>query len=301
MIDDDFTNQTFTLNVGDGHKLYVVDWGNKKAETPFIFLHGGPGGQVEDRHKSSFDPESHRVIFFDQRGCGQSTPYGSLKSNTTKDLADDITNIAEHLNIPKFNLYGYSWGATLALYYAIQYPEKVKNLVIGGVYGGDNDLPQQFDRLQNFFPDIYAKLFPDAPKNHALAHQLQSEILSGTPSQKKRACFTLGAIESTLANYDSNLAARPDYADYDSVPAQIETHYIANDCFMPKGYLIKNAHKITAQVYIVQGRADLICPPEFAYQISQKIPRAKLFWTVSNHRKEREPNSVFRAICATLD
>ncbi len=303
MTPDKFTNQTFMLDVGDDHKLHVVDWGNPNSKTPFIFLHGGPGGNVEDRHKRPFNPKTHRVIFFDQRGCGQSTPYGSLKNNTTDALAEDITKITDHLKIKNFHLYGYSWGSCLALYYAIKNPAKVQTLVIGGVYSGANDYPEIFDRLGTFFPDTYAQVLADIPEEHHqnLADHLQTTISTGAPTESQRALRLLRTAEATIASYDSDLHAPEPQDDFDPIPVQIGTHYIFNNCFLPEpNYLLNHATEIKCPTYIVQGRSDLVCPPKFAYQISQKLPHAQLFWANSNHHKERELNSILRTICAML-
>ena len=163
MTDDSFTNNNFMLSVGDGHTLHVIDWGNKDAATPFIFLHGGPGSKIKDHQKVNFDPTTQRVIFFDQRGCGESLPSGELRDNDTEHLAEDITKIADHLGIDKFYLFGYSWGSALALYYAITRSERVKGLVIGGVYSGANDLAEMTERLKTFFPDRYDRFLDATP------------------------------------------------------------------------------------------------------------------------------------------
>lgn len=306
MTDDQFTNQNFMLNVGDGHQLHVVDWGNQNAKTPFIFLHGGPGGSVKDRHKQPFDPTQHRVIFFDQRGCGESTPYGSLKNNTTEDLINDITKIADHLKIDKFNPYGYSWGSTLALCYAIQNPEKLQNLVIGGVYSGANDFAEMLNYLQTFFPDVYGQILQKLPENiphdhPSLTKYLQTTATDDASKDQKQACYLVDAVESAIANYDCDLRTPDPYDEFDPIPAKIETHYIKNSCFLPgENYILNHAAEIKAPVYIVQGRADLVCPPNFAYQLSQTLPDAHLYWAKSNHYSERELSSIFRAICSLL-
>ena len=124
------------FDVGDGHRLYVQEWGNPDASTTTIFLHGGPGGQIRDKHKGAFDPKTQHVIFFDQRGCGRSTPYGSLENNDTNKLIEDISKIADAFNIKTFVLHGSSWGSTLALAYALAHPERVYALVIGGIFTG---------------------------------------------------------------------------------------------------------------------------------------------------------------------
>lgn len=298
MTEDEYTNQDFMLNVGDGHRLHIVDWGNQESTTPFIFLHGGPGGAIKDRHKLFFNPEKHRVIFFDQRGCGASTPQGSLNNNRTDLLANDITKIADHLKLDQFSLYGYSWGSTLALYYSINNPSRVQNLIIGGVFSGDNDLSQMIDRLRAFFPEVYEKVLHDIPEEHHanLAKYLQETAQKGTPAKAKKACYTLETIEFSIANYNSDRSTPGPYEDFDPNPTRIENHYLSSNCFLPKNYLVQNAHKITARTFIVQGRSDLVCLPEYAYRIHQQIPNSKLYWTNSNHYSERELVSVVRTI-----
>lgn len=309
MTDDIYTNQNFMFDVGDGHQIHVVDWGNQNAKTPFIFLHGGPGSKIKDHQKQPFDPAKHRVIFFDQRGCGESTPYGELEHNTTADLISDITKLADHLSIKTFNLYGYSWGSTLALCYAIQNPARVQNLIIGGVYSGANDSSDHFAHLQTFFPDIYAQTLqevsnhlPSAPEDHStLANYLQTTALEGTPEEQKRACHILETVEFAIASYDSDLRTPEPYEDFDPAPARLEAHYIKNNCFLPEeNCILSHAKDIKAPVYIVQGRSDLVCPSKFAYQLSQKLPNGKLYWANSNHWSERELISIFRTICSLL-
>lgn len=303
MTPDKYTNQTINLPVGDGHKLHIVDWGNKNAKTPYIYLHGGPGGGISDRYKRFFDPKIHRVIFFDQRGCGESTPYGSLRNNDTKHLSEDVIKIADHFKLDQFNLYGYSWGSTLGLYTAINYPDRVKNLVIGGVYSGENDFIKMFDYLKSFFPEKYDEILAQIPKEHHKnpVKYYQDQVMNGAPSAQKRASFIINQIEMTIMSYDSDLELEKPYEEYDPIPAKIETYITMNGCFMPKDYLLKNAHKITASTYIIQGRADLVCPPEFAYQISKEIKNVKIYWANSNHHSQRELTTLARTVISLID
>lgn len=302
MTDDEFTNQNFMLDVGGGHKLHVVDWGNKKAEAPFIYLHGGPGSHVKDKSKAIFNPKVQRVIFFDQRGCGESTPAGSRKNNTTADLAEDITKIAEHLKIDKFNLYGYSWGSTLALYYTINYPDRVKNTVVGGVFLGNNDFPEMLQRVKIFYPEAYAEILAATPaeqQKDITGYHIE-KALNGTKAEQKRSAYTLDLLERALASYNYDLSVPENYADYDPAAKQIEISYISNNCFMPKDYLLRQAHKIKTPLYIVQGRADMVCPPAAAYALKKVTPQAKLFWGVSNHAPEHEILALMKEICELI-
>lgn len=134
MTPDTYTNQEFFLDVGDGHQLYVQDWGNPQAKTPIIFLHGGPGAGCHDGHKQMFDPALQRAIFFDQRGAGKSLPAGHLEHNTTADLIGDIEKLADRLKLSGFIITGGSWGCCLALAYALKHPKRLKALVLRGIY-----------------------------------------------------------------------------------------------------------------------------------------------------------------------
>ena len=135
MTPDDHTNKEFYIDVGNGHRLYVHDWGNPKG-LPIIFLHGGPGAMVRDGAKMFFDPAVHHVVFFDQRGCGKSLPYGSLKHNTTADMVEDVTKIADEVKFKQFVIAGGSWGACLGLVYGIKNPKRVKAMVLRGIFTG---------------------------------------------------------------------------------------------------------------------------------------------------------------------
>lgn len=300
MQNDQFTNQIIKLKTDHGHVLNVIDWGNKGAKTPFIFLHGGPGGHIKDHHKENFDPTRHRVIFFDQRGCGESTPYGSTDHNTTEELIKDITKIADHFKIKDFNLYGYSWGSTLALAYAIANPARVRNLVIGGVYSGRNDFSNMFSRLKTFYPEMHNTIIQNTPETHRKDPTTfhQQNILNGTKEEQKKSAYLIGNLEYALMNYD--LPTLEPFEDFDPSPIIIENHYVANDCFLPQDHIIKNAPRITAKTYIVQGRSDFVTPPDFAYQLVEKLPHAQIFWADSNHHSRREIHSIFRTICALI-
>jgi proline iminopeptidase len=302
MNSDEYFNQELWLDVGNGHKLYVVDWGNKEAKTPIIFLHGGPGGSVKDRSKNSFNPTTERVIFFDQRGCGKSTPYGSRKNNTTEDIANDITKIAQKLKLNKFYLYGYSWGSTLALYYAITRPEKLAGIVIGGVFSGSKqEINDMYDSAKVFYPDLWDKVLSDTPAKYRddPTSYHHDKALNGIKTEQKKSTYVMDYLEGALCNFDDRTV--PDnFDEYDPLGMQIELHYLANNCFMADNFILDNAAKIKVPVYIVQGRFDMVCRPDFAYKISKLIPKCKLYWTTSNHRPEHEITSVSRAIFDSL-
>ncbi|HET9420815.1 MAG TPA: alpha/beta fold hydrolase, partial [Nocardioides sp.] len=162
---DDALSVSGFLDVGDGHQLYWEDWGNPRG-APVLFLHGGPGDSFRDAHKALFDPQAHRVLFFDQRGCGRSRPFACTEHNTTPRLLDDIDRLLDHVGMPSAHVAGGSWGSALALLYAISSPDRVRSLVVWGVYlirGFDNDwvnegyprhhFPVEWDRFISLVPE----------------------------------------------------------------------------------------------------------------------------------------------------
>ena len=233
---DFYTIQEMMLDVGDGHVLYVQDWGNKDATTPTIFLHGGPGSQVKDKHKAVFDPETQRVIFFDQRGCGQSTPVGSLENNTTQKLIGDISLIADKLSLNKFNLHGTSWGSALALAYAIENPEWVANLVIGGVFTGSKAEADWIDQghFKTFYPDVwdaYVQRTPEQYRNNPSAYHFD-KVINGTSEEQKLSGYAYECLEGGVIQLDDRFKT-DDFETYDTSGIRIEMHYLSNGCFMP--------------------------------------------------------------------
>lgn len=296
---DEFTNQELMLDVGDGHKLYVQDWGNKSADLVIFQLHGGPGSSSKDKYKRAYSPKKQRVIFHDQRGCGKSTPYGSLRDNTSQDLVEDIVKIADKLGINRFVVHGTSWGSTLALLFAIAHPERVEQLVIGGVFTGSKNEIDWLDQglMKTHFPDVWQKYLESTPKkyrdNPSKYHF--KRVLEGDADIQKRAGYTYENLEGGVMLFDDR-SSTEDYETYDHTGIRIEIHYLANHCFLPDRYVFNNVNKLTMPVHIVQGRYDMVCPPQAAYELYQKLPNAKLYWTLSNHKVEHEGENIFRAI-----
>jgi proline iminopeptidase len=300
---DSYTNQELTIDVGSGHKLYVYDWGCKTAEVPFIFLHGGPGGSIKDKYKSIFDPRIHRVIFFNQRGSGLSTPLGTLENNTTDDLVSDISKIADELQIEKFNLHGTSWGSTLALAYAIAHPERVASLVIGGVFTGSQSEIDWLThgKFKTYYPDIWQDYLDRTPEQHRddpSAYHFD-KAFNGSPEEQKASCYAYECLEGGVVRLDDR-SAPDDYATYDPTGIRIEMHYVRNNCFMPDRYILENCDKLTMPVFIVQGRYDMVCPPITAYELHKKIKHSQLYWTLSGHAVDHEGENVFRSIVAQM-
>lgn len=299
MTPDEHTNQEFFLDVGDGHQLYVQDWGNKDARHAIFFLHGGPGGGVSTRYRQRFVPKVQRVIFFDQRGCGKSLPYGSLEHNTTDKLVSDITKIADKLNLKTFILAGGSWGATLALVYAIKNPARVHALVVNGIFTGRSSEIAWLDkgRFQTFFPDVWESYLAKTPVEH---HEDPSayhfkRALGSDEAAAKQSAYAYENVAGALLGLDDRFAP-DDYDEYDPTAIKMEIYYLANNCFMPENYILDNAHKLTMPVWIVQGRYDMVCPPLTAYELHRKLPDSQLIWTVAGHGNDRPNYDANRTI-----
>lgn len=301
MTPDEYTIQETFLNVGDGHELYVQDWGNPQASDVIIFLHGGPGAGIKDRHRSTFDPERQRVIFFDQRGTGRSVPASSLTHNTTQDLIEDINKIAEHFKLKDFVITGGSWGSCLALAYALQHPNRVKALVLSGIFTASQ---QEIDWLAKgmfrvFYPDVWQEFVNTVPKSHQQDPSAYhyKRILTGNEDDAKQSAYTYLNLEAAVMSLDDRFTP-PDYETFDPSGTKTMVHYMTQLCFLPDRHILDNAHTLRMPVWIVQGRYDTICPPEIAYELHSKLPNSQLIWTLSNHRSEREDWNVLRTILA---
>lgn len=291
MNEDEHTNQTFMLNVGHGHELWVHDWGNKTAKTPIFFLHGGPGGSCKDKHKLRFDPKNQHVIFHDQRGGGQSLPKGKWHHNNTQELAADITKIADELSIEQFVITGNSWGSTLALYYATQNPSRVKAVIVSGVWGASKAENAYMDggTWRTHFPELWDWYVSTVPKEHKddpSAYHFE-RALGDDPVAASESARLFGDLECRLISLDDRHQPTP-AKDYDPRGALIEMRYIAKHCFLPDRYIIKNANKLTMPLHIVQGRYDFVCPPSTAYELHEAVPHSTLTWVTSGHAAEHE-------------
>lgn len=302
MTKDEFTISETMLDVGDGHKLYVQDWGNKEAKTPIIFLHGGPGVGVKNKYRQQFEPKSQRVIFFDQRGCGQAKPYGSLINNTTDDLVEDIEKVADHFKLGEFIITGGSWGSCLALAYGLKYSKRVKAMVLRGIFTGSqseiNWLVQ--GRFKTIFPDVWEKFLENTPEKYRAepsAYHFKRALSKGEGA--KKSAYIYENLEGALLSLDDRYTPE-DYNEYDPAGIRIEIHYLINGCFMPDKHILDNARKLTMPIWLVQGRYDMVCPPTTAYELNKRLPNGQLIWTTAGHGNDRPNYDANRTILLAL-
>jgi proline iminopeptidase len=269
------------IEVGQGHRIYVEQCGRRDG-VPVLVLHGGPGGGCSPAMRRYFDPSVYRVVLFDQRGCGRSRPHATVAANTTWDLVADIEVIRQVLEIDRFHLFGGSWGATLALVYAITHPERVRHLVLRGVflmtraeltwfYGGG---------AAGFFPELWSRFVAPIPEEERgdLIGAYHRRLFSGQLIEETRHARIWSAWENALASVEGEGIGGESPADYARAFARLENHYFQNAGFLPEdGWILKNRNRIEhLGASIVQGRYDMICPPHAAWSLAKGWPGAEL-------------------------
>ena len=271
------------LKVSELHTIYVEHCGNPKGR-PIIFLHGGPGGGCNSDHRRFFDPDHYRIILFDQRGAGRSTPAAELKENTTWDLVADIEKIRQHLNIKDWIVFGGSWGSTLALAYAITHADKVKGLILRGIFLCRPSEIKWFyqEGASQIFPDAWEKYHDHIPENER-THFVTAyyKRLTGENADVRLAA---ARIWSQWEAATSRLYVDPQsIEDFDEPTlalqfARIECHYFINDSFFKTpNFLIENISKIQhIPTSIVQGRYDVVCPMRSAWDLHKVWPKSLL-------------------------
>ena len=274
---------TFNLPVSDLHTIYVEESGNKNGK-PVIFLHGGPGGGVDPKYRRYFDPKKWRIIMFDQRGCGKSTPFAELEENTTWDLVSDIEKIRKHLSIDKWVVFGGSWGSTLSLAYSQTHPDSCKGLILRGIFLVRKKELDWFyqEGANNIFPDRWESFLEPIPvEKRDNLMQAYYEILTGEDHSKKiEAAKAWSTWEGSTVKLleDENFIS--DFSDdkFAEAFARIECHYFMNNCwFDSDNHLIENMHKIRhIPGVIIHGRYDIVCPVIQAWDLHKAWPEADL-------------------------
>lgn len=269
------------MEVGAGHRIYVEQCGNP-AGVPVIVLHGGPGGGCSPAMRRYFDPAVYRIILFDQRGCGRSRPHASVIDNTTWDLVADIECIREALGIERFIVFGGSWGATLALIYAITHPDRVRHLVLRGVFLMTQRELQWFygGGAGQFWPEPWARFRDMIPEDEQddLIGAYHRRLFSGDLRTETRHAQAWSAWENALASVYSSGQGGEAPGDYARAFARLENHYFVNAGFLEHdGWILANLDRLAdTPGTIVQGRYDMICPPRSAWELARGWPDADL-------------------------
>lgn len=296
---------TGRLPVDARHALYWEECGTRDGP-PIVFLHGGPGGGSLPHHRRFFDPNFWRVVLFDQRGAGRSTPVASTVDNTTWALVADLEKLRAHLAIDRWVLFGGSWGSTLALAYAQTYPQRCAGLVLRGIFLATAwEIDWFMHGMARIFPEAwqaFAGHLPEAERDDLLG-SYHRRLCDPDPAvhmpaalawdRYETACSTLlprGEIPGQLADGSAALAI-----------ARIEAHYFVHNAFLEDGQLLANLGRIRElPCTIVQGRYDVVCPIQTAYELAQAWPEAELVVVPDAGHSVREPG-IARELVAAVE
>ena len=262
---------TFMLQADDLHKIHVEQSGNPNG-IPVVFLHGGPGAGSSPLYRRYFNPAKYRIIVFDQRGCGKSTPYGVCENNTTHDLISDIKLILSKLNIEKINIYGGSWGSTLALLFAETYPQLVHSLVLRGIFlCRKKDIQWFYQKGANsIYPDYWKEFISglDTNEQENILHSFYHKIHSSDIDSSREYCRQWSLWEGRSSTLKPSSAVVDAFDDCSISLAKIETHFFYHDCFIKENQIIKNIDSIkNIPCHIVHGRYDIVRPFNQAYDL----------------------------------
>ena len=289
---------TGMLKVDGRHALYYEQCGNPIGK-PVVLLHGGPGAGCGVRMRRFHDPDAYRIILFDQRGSGRSTPHADLVDNTTPHLVADLEKLRTHLRIARWQVFGGSWGSTLALAYAEKHPEVVTELVLRGIF-----MLRRWE-LEWFYQEGTSRVFPDAWESYLAAipevehHDLISAYHRRLTSDDEPTRLAAARAWSVWEGSTSFLRLDPDFIDshedarFALAFARIECHYFVNGGFFEvEDQLLRDAHRIkNIPGAIVHGRYDVVCPLQNAYDLHKAWPKARLeISPVSGHSAFEDEN-----------
>ena len=294
------------LDVGGGHRIYFEESGNPHG-FPVIFVHGGLGSQSRPVHRRFFDPDFYRVILFDQRGCGQSTPLGSLADNTTSHLIADMDRLRRHLNVERWLLFGGSWGSTLALAYAETHPDRVAELVLRGIFLCRPKEIQWFyqEGASAIFPEVWEEYLKVIPENERadMVSAYHRRLTSEDYSVRLEAARAWSIWEGSTSKlfFDPSMIEKFADAEFALAFARIECHYFMNNCFFSSdNYLIENVDRIRQiPAVIVQGRYDVVCPMMSAWDLHRAWPEAQLHIIPDAGHSISEPGIIDALVSAT--
>lgn len=271
---------TFYLETGSRHSVYVEESGNAKG-IPAVFLHGGPCSGTKPDHRRFFDPESYRIILFDQRGCGQSKPFGEISRNTTQELIDDMERMRKKLGIREWMLFGGSWGAALALLYAQQHTDHVLGMILRGVF-----LARQMDMdwfLKNgagrIYPEQWQRLYESVPPSgrNDVVKGLCEAIAGSDEIAQRRVAREWSAWGAQVALGNLFKADETLHVTEQMVlQAAMELHYADHNYFISENQILDNCDKLQdIPTIIIHGRNDLVCPIEAAISLQHALPEAE--------------------------
>jgi len=285
------------LAVDAGHRIHFEESGNPQG-FPVLFLHGGPGSRSRPSHRRFFDPAFYRIVLFDQRGCGLSTPSGSTAANTTQHLVADVEALRRSLGVERWLLFGGSWGSTLALACAIAHPASVAGLVLRGVFlGSPEEIQWYLSGMRRFIPEAWAEFAGDAgPRPLVHYHERVGHPDPAIALSAARKWYDYEARMMGSGDLSADTAAPP--PDELLARARVQLHYLVHDCFLQPGELVDNLWRISGcPAIIVQGRLDMVCPPLAAAEVARRLPQADLQMVAGAGHSASQP-AIASRLCA---
>jgi proline iminopeptidase len=294
------------LAVSPVHTLYYEQSGNPKGK-PVVFVHGGPGGGTDGKHRRFFNPDRYRIILFDQRGCGRSTPHANLHENTTWKLVEDMEQLRTKLGIEKWQVFGGSWGSTLSLAYAETHPERVSELVLRGIF-----LLRRWE-IDWFYQEGASRLFPDAwelylepipPAERGDLLSAYHKRLTGDDREVALAAARAWSVwegSTSCLFQDNDLIMKMGGAEFALAFARIECHYFVNRGFFERETELLDGAKKLAKIpgVIVQGRYDVVCPAKSAWDLHRAWPEARFVLVPDGGHSAMEPGILHELVTAT--
>ena len=299
--------QRHSLKVSELHELYIDEAGDPDG-VPVLFVHGGPGGGCDASSRRFYDPALYRIITFDQRGCGRSTPHGELSDNTTQDLIADMEAIREHLGIESWVLFGGSWGSTLSLLYAQHHPQRVKALILRGIFlcrQCDFDWLYK-DGANRIFPDYWEEFIKPIPQSERgdLAQAYYSRLLGDDELLRMGVAKAWSAWEGNCSKLRPSSTALAKFTKPHNAlaMARIETHYFVNKGFIDENHILNSMQSIKdIPGRIVHGRYDMVCPLDNALSLHQQWPNSELVIVRDAGHSASEPGTVDALIRVVAD
>jgi proline iminopeptidase len=298
--------RTGMLEVSDEHTLYFEESGNPNGK-PAVFLHGGPGGGTDSKQRRFFDPAKYRIVLFDQRGSGKSTPHASLEDNTTWHLVSDIEALRTHLGVERWQVFGGSWGSTLALAYAQKHPERVTELALRGIFLLRESELRWFYQwgTSELFPDAWEKYLEPipAPERTDLIRAYHARLTSKDAAVRTAAAKAWSTWEAATSylHVNAEYVTRAGEDQFALAFARIECHYFVNKGFFAReSQLLDDIPKIRhIPTVIVQGRYDVVCPLVNAWDLHRAFPEADLRIVPDAGHSAFEPGNVHELVLAT--
>ena len=296
-----FTNTHIAVN--SLHSIYVEQCGNPHG-VPVIFLHGGPGSGCNPGQRRFFDPAHYHIILFDQRGCGRSLPAGETTDNTTQDLVADIEAIRQHLNIDRWHVFGGSWGSTLALSYANSHPQHVISLTLRGIFlSRQHEIDWFLGQVALFFPEAWQTLLAVVPASHQenVLDYYATQVFHSDTAISIPAAIRWNAFESSIMSLISKTDSAEVNGAVELARARVQIHYIQHLCFVDGDQMLQAAAQQLQSIptTIVQGRYDMVCPPQTAWELSKVLPHATLVMVPDAGHSAMEPGTCQALLNAT--